>query len=101
MDISRIKAAMMNPRFLERILTPSERAISQSATFVAGRWAAKEALYKVVKGLTSYQDIEILCQPNGVPTVSFLREGLLGKDGQIHLSISHEKGMAVAVAVLE
>lgn len=99
-ETSRIQTAMRRPGFLQRILTPNEIAISTSPNFVAGRWAAKEAIYKCLPELSSWHDVEILRAANGAPIVSISHSSF--QAGQtIHLSISHERGMAVAFAVLE
>jgi len=98
-------------RFLEQCFTPAEiqwagRFKDKSVRF-AGRWAAKEAVVKVlgtgfVRGV-SFQDIEVLPLPTGQPQVS-LTGGALKMAGQlgidhILISISHSHDYAVATAI--
>jgi holo-[acyl-carrier protein] synthase len=96
-------------RFRERVLTPAERAYCGSRTErIAGRWAAKEAVSKVlglgVRGV-GWREIEILPDAAGKPHVflhdrAAVRARSLGLTG-IAVSITHERSMAAAVAVGE
>ncbi len=100
-EVARIAKAMNHPAFLARILTSAEQELSLTPTRVAGRWAAKEALSKCLPRLRRWQDVEILNHADGSPTVTF-RPGIVDADlYRVHLSISHENGIAAAVAVLE
>jgi holo-[acyl-carrier protein] synthase len=93
-------------RFEERVLTNSERAYVRSRPeSMAGRWAAKEAVSKVlglgVRGV-GWREIEIERLPTGQPAVllherAAARAEQLGISG-VALSISHEREFAVAVA---
>ncbi len=96
-EVSRIARAMSNERFLTRILTRRERAIVKSPARVAGRWAAKEAIAKALNVDLRWQDVEILNDERGAPVVSI--DGL--GDRVVHLSISHERGIAAATAIVE
>ncbi|MER3414442.1 MAG: holo-[acyl-carrier-protein] synthase [Armatimonadota bacterium] len=96
-QIERIRKAMRNPRFTKRILTETERAHADSAVFVAGRWAAKEAIAKAVGCSLSWQDVEVLPNAHGAPVVHWRN----GWSRRIHVSISHERSLAFAVAVWE
>jgi holo-[acyl-carrier protein] synthase len=100
-EVGRIAQAMKNPAFLERILTPAEREIIHSPLRVAGRWAAKEAIAKAVGLHLSWQDVEILPGPNGEPVVQIHHADWDPETRRIHLSLTHEKGHAAAVAILE
>ncbi len=93
-EISRIEKAMQNPRFLPRILTLQERATGQSSAFVAGRWAAKEAVAKAAGQSLSWHDVEILNADSGQPLTTVKGSG----DSWI-VSISHERNHAIAVAI--
>ena len=97
-ETSRIEEAMQNPRFLSRILTDREREICHTVHRVAGRWAAKEAIAKAVGLKLSWQDVEVLPDGDGRPMANVvgLPQGLL-----LHVTISHEKGVTAAVAILE
>ena len=98
--------ARFGPRFSARVLTPAERRYvrDRPETF-AGRWAAKEAVSKVlglgVRGI-GWRDIEIERMPTGQPAVRLHgraagRAGQLGME-RIAVSISHEADYAVAIA---
>jgi len=93
-------------RFSARILTPAERHyVRDRPTTMAGRWAAKEAVSKVlglgVRGI-GWREIEIERLPTGQPAVRLsgraaARADQLGMD-RIAVSISHEADYAVAIA---
>jgi holo-[acyl-carrier protein] synthase len=98
--------AKFGPRFSGRVLTPGEqRYVRDRPETFAGRWAAKEAVSKVlglgVRGI-GWKDIEIERLPTGQPAVRLhgraeQRAGQLGM-GRIALSITHESDYAVAIA---
>ena len=100
-EVGRIAHAMENPRFRARVLTATEDEYCRTVNSVAGRWAAKEAIYKAMGLDLSWQDVEILNDPNGEPVAHILKEGALDDGHRIHVSISHERGLAVAMAVYE
>ena len=93
-------------RFANRVLTTREqRYVRQRPETFAGRWAAKEAVSKVlglgVRGV-GWRDIEVERLPTGQPNIilhgrAAQRAGQLGM-GRIAVSISHEAEFAVAVA---
>lgn len=86
---------MRKPGFVKKVLTDQEMKKEVSAAYVAGRWAAKEAAVKCLGGVMS--DHVILNDSEGRPLYgSELPEGY-----RLHVSISHEKEFATAVAVLE
>jgi len=106
--VDRIRASLarFGERFSKRVLTESERRYvrDRPETF-AGRWAAKEAVSKVlglgVRGI-GWKDIEVQRLPTGQPAVRLhgraaQRAEQLGM-GRIALSITHESDYAVAVA---
>ena len=106
--VERIAAALRKhgDRFPRRVLTESEqRYVRNRPQNFAGRWAAKEAVSKVlglgVRGV-GWRDIEIARLPTGQPEVRLHgraagRAEQLGM-GRIAVSISHEGDYAVAVA---
>lgn len=106
--IDRIRAALarFGERFSIRVLTPAERAyVRGRPETMAGRWAAKEAVSKVlglgVRGI-GWKEIEIERLPTGQPSVRLhdraaARAEQLGM-GRIAVSISHEAEYAVAIA---
>ena len=113
-EIARIRRAMENPRFLERVLTPTEREFAVSPAQVAGRWAAKEAIYKAL-GLHSYftagvqalgiplswQDVEILPAAHGAPRATVRSPHYNAGRMRLQVTITHERTHAAAVAVVE
>jgi holo-[acyl-carrier protein] synthase len=106
--IERIRQALAKHgrRFPLRVLTPAEDAyVRDRPETLAGRWAAKEAVSKVlglgVRGV-GWRDIEIVRLPTGQPTVrlhdrALRRADQLGME-RIAVSISHEREYAVAIA---
>ena len=99
--------------FVNRIFTEEER--TEAATrknpieYYAGRWAAKEAASKALHcGIgknCSWQDMNIKNTPEGNPEL-FLIGSAAEKADEInakhfHISISHERGYACAMVVLE
>ena len=106
--IGRIRAALarFGARFSSRVLTPAEQAyVRDRPETMAGRWAAKEAVSKVlglgVRGI-GWREIEIERLPTGQPSVRLhdraaARAEQLGM-GRIAVSISHEADYAVAIA---
>src|SRR5712671_2066357 len=106
--VDRIRTALarFGERFSKRVLTDAERRYvrDRPETF-AGRWAAKEAVSKVlglgVRGI-GWRDIEIERLPTGQPAVRLhgraaARAEQLGMD-RIAVSITHESDYAVAIA---
>lgn len=105
-DRIRRSLARFGPRFSNRVLTPSEqRYVRDRPETFAGRWAAKEAVSKVlglgVRGI-GWRDIEIERLPTGQPAVRLhgraeRRAEQLGME-RVAVSISHEADYAVAIA---
>ena len=98
-------------RFLDRVLTEAERARAaryrHPTQFVAGRWAAKEAILKMIgtgwrDGIT-WTDMEILPDELGQPLVTLSGETarIAEKLGvkRVILSITHTKDHAAASAI--
>jgi len=96
-EIERIESAMARPKFLVRILTPAERRRCRTAERIAGRWAAKEAIWKCLPSIRSWQDVEILDDSLGKPVPSLA----LPPGWRMHVSITHDRRFATAVAILE
>ena len=102
-DIERFKASLdRTPGLLEKIFTRNER--EKSVASLAARFAAKEALVKALsaeKGL-AWHEAEVINLDNGKP--AFLFRGALAEliDGaDVHLSLSHDAGIASAMVVVE
>ena len=106
--VERIRDALarFGDRFVRRVLTPRETAYvrGRPETF-AGRWAAKEAVSKVlglgVRGI-GWLDIEIERLPTGQPAVRLHGRAAARADqlglARIAVSITHEREYALAVA---
>jgi len=110
-ECERIKRALTKwgDNFVERVLGEEELALykerNDKAQFLAGRFAAKEAVIKTLGALLDTRvhlnDVEVLSDLYGKPYVHLsddVREKLLDKE--IKVSITHERRLAAAVAVL-
>ncbi|MEN9687026.1 MAG: hypothetical protein RL381_38 [Actinomycetota bacterium] len=102
-DIARFTESLeRTPGLREKLFTLSEQ--SKSPQSLAARFAAKEALYKALSpahGL-HWHDAEVINQPNGKPDFLFRGEIADLIDGaQVHLSLSHDAGIASAMVVIE
>ncbi|MEA3456236.1 MAG: holo-ACP synthase [Campylobacterota bacterium] len=106
-QISRLERSLekFGDRFKEKYLTSTEIAKTKKIESLAGLWAAKEAVAKALgcgigKDL-SFHDIQISKDSRGAPQLS-----LSSKAQEKHqimessLSISHDGGFAIAVAVI-
>ena len=102
-DIGRfLESLERTPGLREKLFTESER--TKSAQSLAARFAAKEALYKALSPTHGLQwhDAEVINQPNGKPEFLFRGEIADLVDGaQVHLSLSHDAGVASAMVVVE
>ena len=111
-EIERIKRSIerSGTTFLKLIYTENEIDYCESKKnakyyHYAGRFAAKEAIYKAVSGLLenkfdiSWQNAEVINDENGNPKVKFLGVNIKGIDN-IDISISHCKEYAVATVVI-
>jgi holo-[acyl-carrier protein] synthase len=107
------KVFSRRPSFSERILTQQEAGLfrerKNSMEFLAGRFAAKEAVLKALgtglgAGLT-FKDIEVIPDLSGAPSVNLYGRALeiLARAGgnKVLVTISHEKDYAIAFAVVE
>lgn len=103
----------LGTRLLDRVLTDDERAYVQSlrdpVPALAARLAAKEAVYKALQVLPGarpigWRDIGVRRLPDGRPEVAVFgraAELLAPHRVTIHLSLSHSRDVAAAVAILE
>lgn len=98
--VDRIAAALeRHPRFAQRIYTERERTYSgRKPERWASRWAAKEAVQKLCsssgEAMPKYRDIEVVRRRGGPPRVH-----IRGEETAIALSLTHDGGLAIAVAV--
>ena len=98
-------------RFLDRVFTAAEqryaKANKNSVEKLAGRFAAKEAVLKLVgtgwRGKIAWTDIEVVNTASGQPMVNLSGEvkKIADKSGikQISVSITHTANFAIASAV--
>ena len=114
-EVYRIRETIARtPRFAERVYTAIEREYCESkgvaaAQSYAARFAAKEAFLKALKtgwrGKITWQDIEVVSDADGVPTLNITGEAanILKERGatRVHISISHTTDHAVAEVILE
>lgn len=102
-DIKRFQESLeRTPNLAEKLFTEAER--TKSAPSLAARFAAKEALYKALSPAHGLQwhDAEIINHESGKP--DFLFRGAIAEliDGAtVHLSLSHDAGIASAMVVIE
>ena len=99
-------------RLLARILTEDEqRELAKSAnklSYLAGRWAAKEALFKALRpqsAIVTWQRVAVLRDEDGAPRFSFSSgvEKYLKQRGIVacHVSISHDGDYVFAMVTAE
>ena len=112
-EIHRMKKAVENPLFVQRIFTSAEQAYCnsrgrQGTASYAARFAAKEAVMKALgtglAGGGTWQDVEVLPDDQGKPVMKLtgyfaqLAESL--GVAQIFVSLSHAQEYAVAQVLL-
>ncbi len=115
LEIDRMATSMKRrgKSFERRIFTEAETAYcnrkKDSASSFAARFAAKEAMMKSLgRGLfqgMAFKNIEVVRGPRGKPGIKLsggakeIFEEMRGKS--IHLSLTHSKGLAFAVVIVE
>jgi holo-[acyl-carrier protein] synthase len=112
-SVARIEAALgrSGERLWCRILSEAERAALGAridrATALAGRFAAKEAALKALRGGrgVSWHELEVVGEPFRPPELRLhgAAARLAAELGaaQLHVSITHDAGVAAAVVILE
>ena len=105
-DIPRFERSIeRTPKLLERLFSPAERTLKPHS--LAARYAAKEALIKALGGSEGvhWTDIEITSEPSGRPVfaLSGTTAATVAARGidTVHLSLSHDAGLAAAYVVAE
>jgi holo-[acyl-carrier protein] synthase len=107
-QINRIEKSIekFGNKFKEKFLTPQEIKNAKKIESVAGLWAAKEAISKalgcgICANLT-FHDIIISKNERGAPIFTLSqRVEKIHSIKESSLSISHDGGFAIAVAVLQ
>jgi holo-[acyl-carrier protein] synthase len=105
-DISRFEDALRRtPGLVERLFTPAEAARPPAS--LAARFAAKEALAKALgaPGNLDWHDAEVVSESSGRPLFT-LRGTVASRASEVgastvHLSLSHDAGIASAMVLLE
>jgi len=112
-EVERIKQKLDNPLFISRIFTENEinycKSMTHSAEHFSARFAAKEAFFKAfgtgIIGNFEFTDVEVINSVTGAPSIC-LHAGTLieiqkSEIKNIFLSMSHEKGYAIATVIIE
>jgi holo-[acyl-carrier protein] synthase len=105
-DIARFGESLeRTPGMRQRLFTPAEQ--ERSLASLAARFAAKEALAKALGAPTgmNWVDAEIVNETTGDPRFD-MRGSVLARANDlgvssVHVSLSHDAGIASAVVVLE
>lgn len=105
-DVARLAAALeRTPSLRDRIFTEEERQLTRLES-LAGRFAAKEAVAKVLgaPGLP-WTDAEVVSEDNGRPRLVITGAAREAADAlgivTWHVSLSHDGGIATAFVVAE
>ena len=105
-DVARFTRTLdRSPRLRTRLFTDAEQHLPPAS--LAARFAAKEALAKALgaPGNLAWHDAEVVSEDSGRPLFALrgtvaARAAALGAT-HVHLSLSHDAGIASAVVVLE
>jgi holo-[acyl-carrier protein] synthase len=105
LEIDRLERALeRRPRLADRLFTEAEQAYAASRArpgqHLAARFCAKEAVAKAL-GLTAWspRDVEVVLTEGGAPEI--VLHGPLAGRGPVAVSLTHERGLAGAVAVVD
>lgn len=106
-DLNRLRE-IVSAQYVKNILSQEEltfyhNLVSDEAklTFLGGRLAAKEAVFKAIrtgKGSTTYQAFSVLSRADGSP---YVKTQYLTNGETIHITIAHTDDHVVAFAVIE
>jgi holo-[acyl-carrier protein] synthase len=111
--IKRMEHWLANSRLLERYFHPDELNFVNSrgkgaAASLAARFAAKEAFGKALgTGLSNItlKDIMVINKQNGSPEIKVYKTAQKVLEGsganKVHISLTHERDIAIAMIVLE
>jgi len=105
-DIARFERTLeRTPRLRERLFSESERVLKPHS--LAARYAAKEALIKALGGSDGvhWTEIEVASEASGRPLFRLTGStaAVVAERGitAVHLSLSHDAGLATAYVVME
>ncbi len=106
-DLRRLKE-IADERFIERILSEDEIKLYDNIvnektklTFLGGRFAAKEAIFKAISkgdGTAYYRDFSVLSNENGKP---YVVTEYYEDNTKIHITITHTDAHAIAYVLIE
>jgi len=104
-EVARVQRAIeRNPRFVDRVFTPTEIAYAEGKKsrfqHLAARFAAKEAFFKAIGRRLDWTDVETVNLESGRPQLVVHSAEEIGFT-RIHISISHLAEYALAMVVLE
>ncbi|WKZ71270.1 MAG: holo-ACP synthase [Melioribacteraceae bacterium] len=111
-EIDRIKKSIekFGDKFLNKIYTEKELQYCESKKnkyqHYAARFAAKEAIYKAMstgwKKGTSWKNIEIYNEPNGMPNVHLFGQlnDFINPDKELKITMSHSDNYVTVFAIL-
>jgi holo-[acyl-carrier protein] synthase len=104
-EVKRLRQAIekWGEAFLNRVFTEDEleNAKTRGSLYqhLAGRFAAKEAVFKALGDADlNWKDVQILNDKEGRPYCKILNTKGKGRD--VHISISHVKNYATALAII-
>jgi len=105
-DIGRFEESLVRtPALRDRLFTDEERL--RPIASLAARFAAKEALAKALGAPTgmAWHDAEVVSEASGNPQLE-IRGSVLARANDlgvrsVHVSLSHDAGIASAVVILE
>lgn len=112
-EIKKIAKTVESQAFQQKVFTPAELAacsgIKNRLECLAGKFAAKEAFMKALgAGIQQevwFTQIQVLNDESGKPVIHVNGEARKrleeSQAQQIHVSISHSGGLAVAVVILD
>lgn len=105
-DIERFGASLTRtPGLRDKLFTPAEA--SRPLASLAARFAAKEAVAKALHapGGLAWHDAEVISESSGRPILEIRGTVLVRAEelgvSSVHLSLSHDAGIASAVVILE
>ena len=111
-EVERVRRAIENEHFVERVFTAKEikycnsRGLQKAASYAA-RFAGKEAFFKALgTGIVcSLTDVEIINDNNGCPQIHLNGTAyeIVSKRNvnKIHISLSHSRNYSTAICILE
>lgn len=112
-DAGRIEKSLMKQSFLDHVFAPSEQALlaalgeKRRAETAAANFAAKEAFLKAAgTGLGGFAmpELAVLRRESGAPYFALTGAASAWAAEQgvtVHISLTHERGLANAIVILE